>query len=287
MRQVAFISGKGGTGKTVLSGALSAIPKKQVIADCDVDAANLHLLLHPERSEQYPFAGGNKPVIDPGICIKCGICREECRYEAITPEFRVNTLRCEGCGLCSHLCPVEAVRMEPQQVGEWYRSETRYGPFVHARLGVGQENSGKLTSHIKQTAKQIAGEQGADYLLVDGPPGIGCPLIATIAGIDLAVIVTEPTLSAIHDLERVSGVTHHFRVHTGVIINKYDLNEELTHHIESFSAEHGIQILGKLPFSEEVEHSVIQGIPLIEYSRNSFTDDLQDIWHKISAYKRN
>ncbi len=286
MKQVAFISGKGGTGKTVLSGALSAIPKNQVLADCDVDAANLHLLLHPEQQQQYLFTGGKKPVIDPEICIECGICREECRYEAIDPAYRVNTLRCEGCGLCSHLCPVEAIRMEPQQVGEWYRSETRYGPFVHARLGVGEENSGKLASHIKQIAKQIAREQGADYLLVDGPPGIGCPLIATIAGIDLAVIVTEPTLSAIHDLERVLAVTRHFRVHTGVVINKYDLNKECTHRVESFCAEHELQILGKLPFSEEVEHSVIQGIPLIEYSRNSLREDLQDIWRTISACER-
>ncbi len=286
MKQVAFISGKGGTGKTVLSGALSAIPKKQVIADCDVDAANLHLLLHPAWKEQHPFTGGKKAVIDPEICIDCDICRDECRYEAITSDFRVNSLRCEGCGLCSHLCPVEAIKMVPQQVGEWYRSETRYGPFVHARLGVGEENSGKLASHIKQVAKQIARELGADYLLVDGPPGIGCPLIATIAGINLAVIVTEPTLSAIHDLERVSGVTDHFQVRTGVVINKYDLNEELTRRIESFCTEHGLQLLGKLPFSREVEDSVVQGIPLIEYSQNSLRENLQDIWWKISASEK-
>jgi len=282
MKQVAFISGKGGTGKTVLSGALSAIPKKQVIADCDVDAANLHLLLHPALLERHAFTGGNKAVIDPGACLACGICRDECPYDAITPDFRVNTLRCNGCGLCSHLCPVKAIRMEPQHAGEWYRSETKYGPFVHARLGVGEANSGKLVYHIKQVAKRIGREQGVDYLLVDGPPGIGCPLIATIAGADLAVIVTEPTLSAIHDLERVVAVTGHFRVKTGVVINKYDLNPDHARYIESACEDHGMAMIGKLPFSEAVEQSVLQGVPVIECPRNSIARIIKDIWRAIT-----
>jgi len=286
MKQVVFISGKGGTGKTVLSGALSAIPKKQVIADCDVDASNLHLLLQPALLEQHAFTGGNKAVIDPGVCLACDICRNECPYDAITPDFRVNTLRCDGCGLCSHLCPVRAIRMEPQQAGEWYRSETKYGPFVHAQLGVGAENSGKLVYYIKQVAKRIAREQVVDYLLVDGPPGIGCPLIATIAGADLAVIVTEPTLPAIHDLERVSAVTGHFQVETGVVINKFDLNADHTRSIESACEGHGMAMMGKIPFSEAVEQSVLQGIPILEYSRNSMTRIITDIWRAITLLSR-
>lgn len=232
MKQIVIISGKGGTGKTVLSGSFAALAKNKVIVDCDVDAADLHLLLHPKVKETYEFRSGYSPVIDSTICTRCGKCRELCRFDALLEDFTVDKIACEGCGLCSHICPENAVSMRENLSGEWYISETRFGPLVHAQLGITEENSGKLVSCLRKKAKEIAEERQSNLIIIDGTPGIGCPVIASISGVDLALVITEPSISGLHDAQRVIQVATHFRVPVKIVINKYDLNLELTREIE-------------------------------------------------------
>lgn len=259
MKQIIFISGKGGTGKTVLTASVASLPKSQVIADCDVDAANLHLLLKPVIRETHRFISGKEAIIDRDVCRECSECISLCRYEAISPDFFIHSHKCEGCGLCSRICPEHAISMQEKVAGEWYISETGFGEFVHARLGIGADNSGKLVSKIKQKSKSLARDNKSDYLIIDGPPGIACPLIAAVSGVNLAVIVTEPTKSGIHDLERVLGITNHFRVDTGILINKSDLNPDYADKIVSLAEMNQIPIIGKIPYLPEVFEAVSQG----------------------------
>jgi len=210
MKEIVVISGKGGTGKTTIVASLAAIANNKVMVDCDVDAADLNLLLRPIAQEKQEFWSGQKAVIDHEKCTQCGLCEDVCRFNAIK-KFKVDYISCEGCGFCYHICPDEAVIIEENLAGSWFVSETKYGPLVHARLGVAQENSGKLVATVRKQAKTIVEEQGLDLILSDGPPGIGCPVISSIAGVNLAVVVTEPTLSGIYDLKRVIGVCRHFR----------------------------------------------------------------------------
>ena len=224
MKQILVISGKGGTGKTVLTGALAALAPNKVMADCDVDAANLYLLLNPSIREKHPFQSGASAVIDPALCSRCGQCSAACRFDAVSRDFVVNPIACEGCGLCARVCPAGAVIMKENTAGDWFISETRYGPFVHAKLGLAEENSGKLVAKVRETAGEIAESKAADYVIIDGPPGIGCPVIASLSGVDLAVIVTEPSLSAIHDAERVMDLAKHFEIPVKLVVNKWDIN---------------------------------------------------------------
>ena len=226
MKQIVVISGKGGTGKTVLTASFASLAGNKVMVDCDVDAADLHLLLKPEIKERYEFRSGVTARIDKDICQECGECLSVCRFEAISEDYIVDPVSCEGCSVCSHVCPAGAVIMEENIAGEWYISETKYGPLVHAKLGIAEENSGKLVAKVREVAKEIAERDKRDFVIIDGPPGIGCPVIAALTGVDLAVIVTEPTLSGIHDMERVVQVAKHFGVPTKVCINKYDINED-------------------------------------------------------------
>jgi len=281
MKQIVFISGKGGTGKTVVTGALAALMSNQIIADCDVDAANLHLLLDPVVREQHPFIGGKLAVIDTGLCIECDECIDYCRYGAIRGDYTVDSLHCEGCGLCSHICPSDAIEMVPQEVGEWYLSETGYGTFVHARLGIGAENSGKMVAKIREVARELGSHQGSDYVLIDGPPGIGCPVIAAISGTDMAVVVTEPTCAGIHDFGRIVEVAEHFRVPVQVLINKYDLNMELTRKIENLCQENRIEVAGTLPYSKSVAEAMRQGVPMTEYSDDGIVTALREIGERL------
>ncbi len=281
MKQIVFISGKGGTGKTVISGAMAAMGNDQVIADCDVDAANLHMLLDPVVLERKPFTGGKLAVVNPDLCTGCGECLACCRYDAISEECTVDSLRCEGCGLCSHICPVDAVDMVPQQVGEWYRSETRYGPFIHARLGIGAENSGKMVAKIREVAREVARKEARATVLIDGPPGIGCPLISAITGTDLAVVVTEPTCAGLHDSGRILKVTEQLGVPVKVLINKDDLNPGLTRKIEEICRENDIEVIGKLPFSNTVVEAMRQGVPITEYPDGELSSALREIRQRI------
>jgi len=281
MKQITVISGKGGTGKTVLTASFSALAKNKVMADCDVDAADLHLLLHPVIKERYDFAGGVTAKIDEEICIKCKQCVDICRFDAITHKIIVDPISCEGCALCSRICPVEAIKMEDNICGEWFVSETKYGPLVHAKLGIAEENSGKLVTKVRQIAKEIAKNKGMDYVIIDGPPGIGCPVIASLTGVNVAVIVTEPTLSGIHDMERVLDVASHFEVDSKVVVNKYDLNIENSKQIMSFCREKDIELAGMIPFSREVSESIVKGVTIVEYMQNDVSKEITSIWEKI------
>lgn len=281
MKQIVVISGKGGTGKTVITASFAVLAKNKVMADCDVDAADLHLILHPTVKERHEFKSGKTARIDKNLCEGCGECINACRFDAISQDFKVDPVSCEGCTICSYVCPVGAIRLEENMSGEWFVSETKYGPFVHARLGIAEENSGKLVMAVKQAAKEIAEKENLGYLIIDGPPGIGCPVIASLSGVDLALIVTEPTLSGIHDMQRVAQVAKHFGVPTKVVINKYDINIDNRDAIRQICIDNDMEIAAQLPFSPEVSHAIVKGIPFVEYSENRIAKDVTDLWEKI------
>jgi len=280
MKEIVVLSGKGGTGKTSVVGALAALAERKVLADCDVDAADLHLLLSPLERARNEFWSGQVACIDPDRCNECGLCQELCRFGAIR-DFRVDGVSCEGCGLCRHVCPTEAITMKENMAGYWFISDTRYGPLVHARLGIAQENSGKLVAVVRQQAKKVAEEQALDYIISDGPPGIGCPVISSLSGAALALLVTEPTLSGMHDLERVLGVCRHFGVPAAVCINKYDLNEENSRQIESQCLSKGVTVVGKVPFDNVVTESIVHGVPIVEYTNGSISREMERIWNTL------
>ncbi|MGB9735492.1 MAG: ATP-binding protein [bacterium] len=281
MKQIVVVSGKGGTGKTVLTSSLAALVKNKVLVDCDVDAADLHLMVHPIIKEKHEFKGGKIAVINKDICTECGMCLDVCRFDAIDTNFVVDRLSCEGCGVCSHICPYEAIQMEQKIAGEWYISDTEYGPFVHAKLGIAEENSGKLVSKIRHIAKALAKEQHRDFVIIDGPPGISCALISSVSGADLALIVTEPTLSGIHDMLRVIDVTAHFNIKTKVVINKYDLNLENSKNIEEKCKEKGVEVVGHIPFTPCMSEAIAAGVPPIRYCSNGIAQQITSIWEKI------
>jgi MinD superfamily P-loop ATPase len=286
MEEILVLSGKGGTGKTSIVGSLAALAKSKVLADCDVDAADLHLLLSPSVKQETEFWSGQVASIDRERCTECFLCQDLCRFNAIK-DFTVNPISCEGCGFCSHICPVEAITMEENMAGHWFISDTRYGPLVHARLGIAQENSGKLVAQVRQQARKIAEEQGLDYTISDGPPGIGCPVISSLSGVDLALLVTEPTLSGIHDLERVVGVCRHFGVPAVVCINKYDINEENTRRIEDYCRGGDIQVASRIPFDNAVTEALVRGVPVVEYDNGRVSREMGKLWHNISGMLAN
>jgi MinD superfamily P-loop ATPase len=281
MKEIVVLSGKGGTGKTTLIASLAVLASNKVMVDCDVDAADLHLLLKPEVKETQEFWSGQKAWIDPAKCTQCGLCQEVCRFGAIK-DFVVEEFSCEGCGFCSQVCPVSAVTMKESLSGEWFISETKYGPLVHAKLGIAEENSGLLISLIRQQVKLIAEKQGQELILSDGPPGIGCPVISSLTGADLALLVTEPTLSGIWDLERVLGVCQHFGIATMLCINKYDLNLDNSNRIRKFCQEQGIEVISQIPFDNTVTEALVQGVPVVEYTENRVTSQIKSLWQTIS-----
>lgn len=282
MKEIVVLSGKGGTGKTSIVGSLAVLAKRKVLADCDVDAADLHLLLSPSVKQESEFWSGQVACIDEGRCTECGLCQDLCRFGAIK-DFRVDPVACEGCGFCWHVCPVEAITMEENMSGRWFISDTRYGPLVHARLGIAQENSGKLVAVVRQQARQIAEEHKLDYIISDGPPGIGCPVISSLSGASLALLVTEPTLSGMHDLERVLGVCRHFGVPAMVCINKYDLNEDNTRQIETYCSTQGVELASKIPFDNVVTEALVSGVPVVEYSDGRVSREIGTLWQKVSG----
>lgn len=285
MKQLVIISGKGGTGKTIISASFAALAQKKVMADCDVDAANLYLLLHPEIQEEHSFSGGKKATVDLEKCTGCGECHDVCRLSAISKEengrIAIDNISCEGCAVCFYVCPTEAIKMEKNISGKWFVSRTKYGPFVHARLGIGEENSGKLVTEVRKKAKEIAENNNSDVVIIDGPPGIGCPVIASLSGTDMALVVTEPTLSGIHDMERVIQTAHHFRTKTACCINKFDLNLKISGQIEDWCGKNFVPVVGKIPYDEMVTKSLVQGIPLVEFSENSVSDEIKKLWQRL------
>jgi len=291
MKKITVISGKGGTGKTFLTASFASISKNKVIVDCDVDAANLYILLHPDIKKEEVFMGGYEVSINQDKCIKCGKCLTICRFDAVKTVKNKNNLidkilidkfSCEGCGACLYGCPVDAIEIKEMENGKWFISDTKYGPFIFAKLNVTSENSGKLVSKIKEEGCKIGEEIKADYVIMDGPPGIGCPVIASLSGVDIAIVVTEPTLSGISDMERVIGVAEFFKVETKVVINKYDINIENTKRIEEICKKREIDVIGYIPFSEKVFESVVQTIPYVEFSNDSITEEIKNIWEKIA-----
>lgn len=282
MRELVIISGKGGTGKTSLTGAFAALAENSLFCDADVDAADLHLLMQPEVRKCTDFMGGAKAVIDPGLCTGCGTCRSLCRFDAISERSAVDPIRCEGCGVCVDFCPERAIDFPVQRCGQWFLSETRFGPMVHARLGIAEENSGKLVSLVRRQARQLAEERGCGLIITDGPPGIGCPVIAAIGGATALVIVVEPTVSGRHDLERVLDLAAHFRVPGMVCVNKYDLNPEMTESIETLAAGRNVALLGRIPFDPLFTHAMVAGRTIFEFGGQTATHRcVRDIWAAI------
>ncbi len=283
MKELTIISGKGGTGKTTITSAFAHFADSAVVADADVDAADLHLILEPEVRYQEDYSGGSVAEIDAGRCTQCGACISMCRYDAIS-DFAVDPIACEGCRVCSYVCPEGAAVMRDRISGTWYISSTREGDMVHAKLGIAEDNSGKLVSIVRQRAKSLAEETGKNFIIVDGPPGIGCPVIASITGVDLVLVVTEPTLSGIHDMERVVATARHFKIPPIVCINKYDINEENTARIEELCAEQNVEIAGRIPYDKSVTAAMIHRKSVAEYDCGEVSRAVKHIWQKVMSY---
>jgi len=291
MKQLVILSGKGGTGKTSVSAAFAHLASQEpdgwraILADADVDAANLELVLDPRIKEKEDFTGGAVARIDPDTCAGCGTCQQVCRFDAILEEdgvYRVDPIACDGCAACVYQCPNEAIAMHDQVVGQWFHSESRYGPLFHAALRPAQENSGKLVTLVKQRARLLAMDESYDLVLVDGPPGIGCPVISATSGADLALIVTEPTVAGVHDMHRILQTVEHFGVQAMVCINKADLYPEGSAEIEAFCQEQGIEMLGRIPFDPTVTEAMVQGKPVTVYRPASRASQaLRDIWKRV------
>ncbi|OPZ14217.1 MAG: cell division inhibitor MinD [candidate division BRC1 bacterium ADurb.BinA364] len=280
MNEIVVLSGKGGTGKTSLAASLAALAEQVVIADCDVDGADLHLVLSSRVRERHEFFSGHAAVIRPNDCIGCGACLACCRFGAVRMNgrgageaaFSIDPIACEGCGVCAHFCPVKAIDFPERRCGEWMVSDTRRGPMVHARLGIAAENSGKLVATVRREARRIAEERGIPLIIVDGPPGIGCPAIASLAGASLALIVTEPTVSGEHDMERVLSLARHFRIPATVCVNKWDINPDMTARIEEKARLAGASIAGRVRYDRSVTTAQIQALTVIETDAPSALD---------------
>lgn len=332
MKELVIVSGKGGTGKTSVVAAFAALAPNQVLADCDVDAADLHLLLQPEIRERHLFRSGHEAVIRQQDCIGCGVCLAYCRFDAVrqtsgidaawifrmTPvncnecdfcvrscpvkaadmitamktacgdtdraAFMIDPISCEGCGVCVDACPADAIDFPERIAGEWYLSDTRCGPMVHARLGIAAENSGKLVSLVRLEARRVAEAENRDFILVDGPPGIGCPVIASITGASLALVVTEPTLSGRHDLQRIVELTRHFRIPAAVCINKWDLNPDLSAQIETEATNAGVTPVGRIRYDGSVTAAQIAGKSVLEFTRDGAAQDMEKVWSQVLQF---
>jgi len=285
MKELVVISGKGGTGKTSVTAALSVLADQPVLADCDVDAADLHLVLAPDVKEQHPFRSGHEAVIRAADCSGCGICQENCRFAAIQKStsgnnFVIDSIACEACGLCVRLCPEQAIDFPERLCGEWMLSETRIGPMVHARLGVAAENSGKLVSTVREEARKVAEAEQRSLVIVDGPPGIGCPVIASLTGTTLVLAVTEPTLSGEHDLDRVLSLARHFEIPVAVCVNKWDLNPEMTERIEALAEQAGAQVVGRIRYDRAVTLAQLQQKAVVEIEA-ACGEDIRNIWKNL------
>lgn len=291
MKEIVVISGKGGTGKTSLVASFAALAERAVLADCDVDAADLHLVLSPRIEQRDVFRSGKTARIRSGHCTACGKCDEVCRFDAVFFDgpgngqvertFRIDPIACEGCGVCAYFCQDDAIELKETVNGEWFISETRHGPMVHARLGIAAENSGKLVTLVRTQAKRIAEERRLDLIIVDGSPGIGCPVIASLTGADLALVVTEPTVSGLHDLQRVVSLADHFQIPRAVCINKFDLSPEMSNQVEKWCRERGIPIVGRIPYDEAFTQAMVRETTVVEYSDGRTAQTIRQIWSEV------
>ena len=282
MKEMIVISGKGGTGKTSVMAAFASLAENMMLCDADVDAADLHLIMAPEVKERQALQSGNTAVINKYKCTECGLCRELCRWDAVSETFEIDSISCEGCGVCVYFCPEEAIDFPMDTCGEWFVSDTRFGPMVHARLGIAEENSGKLVSLVRKEANKLAEAKNLGLILTDGPPGVGCPVIASIGGADAVLIVTEPSVSGVHDMERVIRLADHFRVPAMVCINKFDINIEMSMEIEKFCQNRGLTFLGRIPFDPIFTKAMVQGQTIYEYNSDSNAGlAVRQIWEEI------
>jgi len=282
VKELVVISGKGGTGKTSLMAAFASLAENKVLCDADVDAADLHLLMDPDIKERHDFQGGGIAIINPNNCTQCGLCRDLCRWNAISEAFEVDPIECEGCGVCVDFCPEEAIDFPIKTCGEWFISNTRFGPMVHARLGIAEENSGKLVALVRQEAKKLAEKNELDLIITDGPPGVGCPVIASVGGASAVLVVAEPTVSGLHDMERVAQLAAHFKVPGMVCVNKFDLNFDQTEAIEKLAKENNMTVVGRVPFDPVFTKSMVQGQTVLEYVGNSkIRSSISEIWRNI------
>jgi MinD superfamily P-loop ATPase len=290
-KELVVISGKGGTGKTSLVASFAALAKKTVISDCDVDAADLHLILNPQVKERGDFSGGVVAEIKQEKCTACGKCKQECRFLAIREEispnrshFFIDHLACEGCGVCYLVCGDEAVKVEEAVNGEWFISETRHGPMSHAKLGIAEENSGRLVTLVRNNQDQLAQEASINEAIIDGSPGTGCPVIASLTGSNYALAVTEPTVSGIHDLARILKVTGHFGIPSGVVVNKYDINMEMTDKIKLLAKDYNAEFVGIIPYDKKVTDAQMEGLSVVEYTQSLTTEVIKNIWERVKQY---
>jgi len=282
MKQLTVLSGKGGTGKTIITASFAVLAKNAVIADCDVDAPDLHLLLHPKVIKTQEFKGSKLAVIDKVKCIECGLCREKCRFDAITENFEIDPIACEGCGVCTVICPENAITLIERISGHAYISKTKHGFMVHAMLNPAEANSGKLVTLVRQNAKIVADKEHSDLIIIDGPPGIGCPVIASVTGVDAGLIVTEPTMSGIHDLKRVLRLLDHFHISSLVCINKHDINRKNSEKIVNFCEKNDVKVAGEIPFNPVVTEAMVNGKAVVEYSPEStVSHEIKRLWETL------
>ncbi|MGC8603975.1 MAG: ATP-binding protein [Desulfomonilaceae bacterium] len=282
MKEVTVISGKGGTGKTSITASFAFLAENVVLADCDVDAADLHILAQPQIIHEENFIGGKKAVIDHDKCSNCGTCSENCRYDAISESFVVDHTACEGCALCHYICPESAVNMVEILNGKWFISNTRFGPMVHANLIPGEENSGKLVALVRNQAKLMAEEKNMDLVIVDGAPGVGCPVISSITGVDYVVIVTEPTMSGLHDMKRVAELVRGFNIPSSLIINKWDIHPGMSNEIERYANSENIALAGKIPYDKTVTQSMVKRKTVVEEGSSPAANAIIQVWKELN-----
>ncbi|MFO7950555.1 MAG: ATP-binding protein [Candidatus Fermentibacteraceae bacterium] len=290
MKELTVVSGKGGTGKTSLAASISVLAPDSVLADCDVDAADLYLVFDPRRLDSEEFSGGSKAAVIPDLCTGCGRCVEVCRFDAFTRQGSeppvVDQTFCEGCGVCRLACPADAIDFSPSLDGWVYRSATRRGPMVHAELALGRENSGKLVSLVRKRAAQWAGRKELDLVVIDGSPGIGCPVIASLTGVDLALMLAEPSVSGVHDLQRLLSLSSRLGVESAVAVNRWDISPEMTGRIEDMARETGAEFLGRIRYDDRVTEAIVARKAPVEHFGEGAAEDMRQVWRRAESLLR-